>query len=433
MKQTTVAALVLSVLAVLSWVSAAKSLNSDDEAKYREYIEEAEVCVERGLYARAVREYKNAISIMPEKEVYDKAISASGKRYSESPKFYSDYVDILQQAIQLYPDDVNYVLTLAGLYKEKNDYVSEYDLLNEAVSNGINDTRINELLTEAKYAYRIITVNWQNIGDCVNQKYTAEIDGMYYYVGETGEGSYENRHDFTSPVGENGTVVLSDEDGSYIMDGDGVLLGKLDFIPSDAGVFSEGLVPISKNGVYSYYNSYGDFQFGDFSYAGTFKSGRAAVKKGQSWYIVDNTGNRISGSEYDLIVLLSDGTFEKDGVMIAEKGGRYFILDSEGEEISFDSIGILTDDKIVAVKTDGKWGFSDLNGNQIIPAEYNDARSFSHGLAAVCKDGLWGFADISGRLVIDYAFSDVGYFNSMGCCPVKDSDGMWQMLSLYNY
>ena len=47
-----------------------------------------------------------------------------------------------------------------------------------------------------------------------------------------------------------------------------------------------------------------------------------------------------------------------------------------------------------------KYGFIDKSGREAISFKYDDAKSFSEGLAAVKLDGKWGFVDKSGRGVI---------------------------------
>lgn len=89
-------------------------------------------------------------------------------------------------------------------------------------------------------------------------------------------------------------------------------------------------------------------------------------------------------------------------------------------------------DNMIAVCKDGKWGFVDLEGKEIIAPKYKDAKSFSNGLAAVSDGEKWGFIDSAGNLVIDYLFYGGDYFNDEGCCMVETGQGTtWQLISLY--
>ena len=57
-------------------------------------------------------------------------------------------------------------------------------------------------------------------------------------------------------------------------------------------------------------------------------------------------------------------------------------------------------------------------------------RAFSGGVAAVCKDGKWGFINGRGTQVIDYLLVEAGYFDANGKCPAKmDGNDTQVMLS----
>lgn len=64
-----------------------------------------------------------------------------------------------------------------------------------------------------------------------------------------------------------------------------------------------------------------------------------------------------------------------------------------------------------AVQLGQLWGFEDVDGSVIIPAQFEEARDFSDGMAAVKKKNLWGFINETGQLVIDYKYDEVLPFN----------------------
>jgi hypothetical protein len=73
----------------------------------------------------------------------------------------------------------------------------------------------------------------------------------------------------------------------------------------------------------------------------------------------------------------------------------------------------------------GKWGFIDVNGNEVVPCKYAYVGYFHNGLAAVnmggktvvvnnrrgTKGGKWGYIDATGREIIPCKYDDVGVFN----------------------
>jgi len=67
---------------------------------------------------------------------------------------------------------------------------------------------------------------------------------------------------------------------------------------------------------------------------------------------------------------------------------------------------------------EGKWGYVDRQGTLIVPFRFEDAFSFSEGLACVFFNGLFGFIDQTGKIVIEPRFSLPGEFKE-GLAAVK--------------
>ena len=78
----------------------------------------------------------------------------------------------------------------------------------------------------------------------------------------------------------------------------------------------------------------------------------------------------------------------------------------------------------------GLWGFVDTEGTVVIEPQFQQAKSFSCGLAAVYDGQKWGFINRYGELAIDYQFLDVGYFTEEGVCPVSTVGGEFHMILL---
>jgi len=82
----------------------------------------------------------------------------------------------------------------------------------------------------------------------------------------------------------------------------------------------------------------------------------------------------------------------------------------------------LPDERFKAVKDHGAYGFLDSRNNELlIPFAYDDANSFSEGLAAVKKSGKWGYIDKTGREAIPFIYDDADDANSFseGLAAVK--------------
>ena len=61
------------------------------------------------------------------------------------------------------------------------------------------------------------------------------------------------------------------------------------------------------------------------------------------------------------------------------------------------------------MKKDGKYGYIDTTGKVVIPCQYDDAWSFSEGLARVWKGEKTGFVDKNGKEVIPCEYDEAAY------------------------
>lgn len=413
------------------WSAALFGNNNGGKTAYNNYIKTAEEYVKRGLYQKAIIEYDSALSIKNTEELWSDKLNAYEKYYEENSECYSNYLSAVQSAVNYYEKNIDYLVTLTNLYINQSNYDSAYKVLNDAVKNGINDNEINDLLQELKYSFKI---NWKSYVDFrtnVNGLYAVRETGVWTYIKEDGTGTKFENLIFAGPVGVSGIRVVQDNTRAYLIDSKQVIQGILNFEPTDAGVYSEGLVPIAENGVYRYYNALGDEQFGQYDYAGTFINGQAAVKQGNTWFLINSKGEKISDRTYEDIILQLDGSHLSNGTMVAKKNGQYHLYVDDKEIGNYDDIDIVTDDNLIAFCQKGKWGFIDLDGIVKISPTYIEAKSFSNGLAAVSDGTYWGFINKEGKLVIDYMFYGADYFNSEGRCMVETGAGTnYQLITL---
>jgi hypothetical protein len=63
-------------------------------------------------------------------------------------------------------------------------------------------------------------------------------------------------------------------------------------------------------------------------------------------------------------------------------------------------------------RENGKFGFKDSTGNIVVEAKYDDAESFSEGLAAVSLNNKWGFINKEGKEVIPLKYDMVNWFEN---------------------
>lgn len=432
MKQSKLIIILLIVLIIGGWGAALLGTNGGKTKEYNSHIDTAEEYAVRGLYQKAIEEYDAALSIKNTEKVWTAKLDVYQKRYAESTKIYDDYLSAAQKAVSYYSKNADYLLTLARLYVIRDEYASAYKVLNNAVESGLKNDKVDALLLDVKYAFQVKWKAYTGYLPCSNGFYAVSETGIWTYIKQDGSNTAYEQLKFAGPVGEAGIRVVQDKRQAYLIDEKGVVQGKLQFSPTAAGVYSENLIAIRNGTSYSYYNSWGDKQFGEYDAAGAFVDGVAAVQKNGKWFLIDNKGKEVSSDKYEDIVLQANGTHLKDGVMIAKKDGTYKIYRGGKATGNYSDADIITDDNMIAVCEGAKWGFVDLDGKEIIAPQYNDAKSFSNGLAAVSNGEKWGFIDSAGNLVIDYLFYGGDYFNAEGCCMVETGQGTaWQLISLY--
>ncbi len=432
MKQSSLVVIILIGFMIIGWFTVLSENQNGAKSEYREHIETAKDYVQRGLYQKAIYEYDDALIIKSSEEIWTEKLSAYEKLYSENPKIYYTYLDDVQKAVENYTDNIDYLLLLSNLYLFQNEYESAYKVLNNAVQQGLQNEEINNQLLKIKYAYETDINVYDSYRACTNGYYAVSESESWSYIKEDGSSTDYTGLVMAGGIGETGIRVIQNQERSILTDNDEVVQGILDFFPEDAGIYSEGLVPIMRDGNYGYYNLLGEFQFGNYKQAGAYVNGEAAVQdQNDQWIIIDNEGNQVSNNKYEDIVLNTNGSHISNEVMIAKQAGKYKIFKEESVVGEYDDADIITDDNMIAVCINGKWGYVNNEGKELIEPTYISAKSFSNGLAAVSNGEHWGFIDPKGNLVIDYVFSDADYFNSNKCCMVQtEKDKSWQLISL---
>lgn len=76
-------------------------------------------------------------------------------------------------------------------------------------------------------------------------------------------------------------------------------------------------------------------------------------------------------------------------------------------------------DGMACVERDGKWGFVNEAGEEVIPCIYDEVGAFSRGLVRVQLKGKWGFINMAGKEVIPCIFDDTGFMDEVGVATVE--------------
>lgn len=79
---------------------------------------------------------------------------------------------------------------------------------------------------------------------------------------------------------------------------------------------------------------------------------------------------------------------------------------------------------LAAVQKEGKYGYTDRSGKEIIPLQYDWADAFDEGLALVKKGNLFGLVDKQGYEVLEPVYEDIRWHSGNGVV-LACSEGIW--------
>ena len=101
------------------------------------------------------------------------------------------------------------------------------------------------------------------------------------------------------------------------------------------------------------------------------------------------------------------------GLVRVKHNGKWGFINKEGKEIIpciFDDTGFLSEEGLVTVELNGKSGFYNKDGLEVVPCKYDCVHDFCEGLAVVMTNGLFGYIDTTGRKVIPCKYQSADDF-----------------------
>lgn len=112
--------------------------------------------------------------------------------------------------------------------------------------------------------------------------------------------------------------------------------------------------------------------------------------------------------------------FFVDGIETTRDGDRYGFRREDGTVIApniYLYVGQFTDGYCKVYLEEDQVGLIDRDGRQVVPCIYHGVDFPSEGRVLVYKDGLFGFTDLDGNVVIPLQYLQAGAFQE-GCAPV---------------
>ncbi|MGI6029878.1 MAG: WG repeat-containing protein [Eubacteriales bacterium] len=174
--------------------------------------------------------------------------------------------------------------------------------------------------------------------------------------------------------------------------------------------FQEGMAYVQQGGGKYFINRVGDtvLDVSQYAYVGDFSQGLAPVERDGRQGFIDANGREVVACVYDSVL-----PYGEDGVALGQLDGVYYGLSVTGQRLfSLQCQQMFPfSDGMAKFQRDGKVGYIDTTGREVIPAIYStQSLNFSDGLAYVENSaaGLRGYIDRTGQLVLNISEYDKG-------------------------
>ena len=209
----------------------------------------------------------------------------------------------------------------------------------------------------------------------------------------------------------------------------------------EASLFSNGLAVVMKKSKYGYINKAGktiiNFRFEDGE---SFHNGSAIVKKDSLYGLINKNGFFLIPTIYQELSEVSEDIFMgvrndnsgyirkngdtltgfvfdlagdfKNGYAIVNRKEKFGLLNANGTfniEPKYAELAFIGNGLIKALTDDETWGILNVNGETILPFEYQAIGEFHEGLALVAKENKFGYINDQGLFIIPmkYLFSSI--------------------------
>lgn len=410
--------LVIAVAVIAGWfVSVNSFLGIDEEKAQTLLVEEAEQYALKELYVRAIPKYKEALT-------YDAGHNPDIEaKLLDTYERYGDMLNYVKLAEKRMADNTaaeQEYIKAADYYRATHKLTPAMETIKLGMEQ-LGSDRLADYYEENRYECRTRAVNYESIVPTYANTIMPAFDGeKWVYVDESGRDLGIGVFDTAVPFNDDGYAVVS-VGGKYktILE-NGDLYGIDETGVEDVFAVSGSRVLAKCKGKYSYYNY--DFQSltqdsHQYDRITSNYNGVAAVKDGNLWGIIADDGSTVVDfSLLDVAVNSLGNAFSGGHAMVKDSGGWY-LIDTQGKRLNektyADAKAPESSKGCIAVAdSNGKWGFADLDGNLVINYKYDDAKSFSDGVAAVCIGETWEYISMQDKAVIDYSLDGAQPFHS---------------------
>lgn len=403
------------------------------ESAYDNYLKEARAYNEQNLCEKAMIEYDKALS-EEDSLALRIEMAANYKQGLDNGEFKSLYKfsDFLFDLLDTYRKDSKAYDTAAQYLYDLGRIEDCVLVIYQAEDLGITSDTVNTIREKIRYQCATSFGSFQDVVLTHEGAYLMQTDKYILYTSKVS--SFDGvRYEYATPM-LNGFALVKTPEYTYLISADSIREAYFpEELTSSTGV-GNSLIAVEINGEYQYYDLTGKVAFGKYDFAGRFANGVAPVRNGDKWSLIGTDGQQITDLTFEDIKLSQTNDCSQSGLIFAKSNGEYHLYDcslNKVSDLAFEDADVFTNKgQMAAVKMNGKWGYVNAKGELMIEAQYEDAKSFSNGLAGV-KDGeFWSFINEKNEIAITGQYTGVNYFNANGYCFVKE-DGYWFYLMRY--
>lgn len=408
--------------------------------EYNVFLERARYEAKNGVYTAAAEDYEEAMRIIPSLDVMleEGAMYQQTGDYKAIQKFYQ------QTMLSAYPlEPATYAY---GLRNEiaHGEYAEAFKIYRKYQKRELVSDEVESLIAPIMYAFEI-TGEYEDVGAFMVDSNSAnvKVEDSWKYINRRGNialsGNYEKVGYYL-----NYAPIVDNEGKAKYVDSKGVLYLPASYFEDqdpDFGTIKEfkymmsGLVLATNGKTWNYYSptTYQKL-FGGFAKATVIANGVGAVSlDGDKWALIGPDGVLITDYIYDEVLTDWKDVVVRSEALVVRQGDAYFLVDKTGNKISgdYEDACPFIDSTFTAVKKNGKWIFVDAAGTEKDLGDFQEARGFSNNMAAVKIDGRWGYIDTNGNVVVEPQFYEAMPVTTAGVTFVRTTSDTWSLIQFY--
>lgn len=410
--------------------------------EYRTLVEKARDYAENDVVVDSITTYQEALAVYPNVELAVEAgeVYLAHEAYSEAGKWYDNTLHAD------YPDQLATYEFGIQVYLAQDNFRQAFQVYDEYKNRELTSDKIESMIAPIWYTFDL-SGEYEEVRPFGN---ASNIAAVYYndfwgYIDTEGDRVLDYIYKSAGMFTSMGAVTDAEGNAYFVDDSGNKKITEKSILKEDPELGRVVQFLGIEGGRLWAYN--GDFWncydaetcqklFGGYTEVTNITNGIGAVKNDNSkWAMITADGTLLTEFIYDEAVTDQKDIFCRTDAVFVKSGENYLLLDKKGKQIKedlYEEVCAFYDETYAAVKINGAWQFIDQKGVIQDLGSYDQARSFSGGLAAVCINGKWGYIDMNGNLVIDCQFKEAGQFCPQGAAFVKqEGENSWRMLTLY--